>query len=454
MVVTTDIAAIFISYLAAYYTRFSGILVPVYKGIPHVGEYLRPLIFLVPIYIYFFRSYNLYHPERNIRRIYELLNTVKAVSAAAVLCMALTFIYRNFEYSRLTLFLAWIFSTFLCVLARYCMIQIEYSIKRHKDRSRVLIVGLNRSSRNLIRWSREHKHYGQDVIGLIAINGGGEQGKHFEGVPIIGTVLDFNRIMETQSIDEVIVADPTLPRETVSTLMMKCEDKLINFKLVADFYGLLTHHVDVEYLSNLPLLGVRDLPLDDPWNQWMKRLFDIFVSLIGLILASPLLFSIAIAIKVFDKGPILYKQKRVGRDEKVFTFYKFTTMRPDAEKKTGPVWAQPHDPRTTGMGRLIRKWNLDELPQLWNVLRGDMSLVGPRPERPHFVEKFRSQIPRYMARHKIKCGITGWAQIHGLRGNTSLEERIKYDIYYMENWTFTMDIEILFITLFAYKNAY
>ena len=260
--------------------------------------------------------------------------------------------------------------------------------------------------------------------------------------------------METQSIDEVIVADPTLPRETVSTLMMKCEDKLINFKLVADFYGLLTHHVDVEYLSNLPLLGVRDLPLDDPWNQWMKRLFDIFVSLIGLILASPLLFSIAIAIKVFDKGPILYKQKRVGRDEKVFTFYKFTTMRPDAEKKTGPVWAQPHDPRTTGMGRLIRKWNLDELPQLWNVLRGDMSLVGPRPERPHFVEKFRSQIPRYMARHKIKCGITGWAQIHGVRGNTSLEERIKYDIYYMENWTFTMDIEILFITLFAYKNAY
>jgi exopolysaccharide biosynthesis polyprenyl glycosylphosphotransferase len=194
--------------------------------------------------------------------------------------------------------------------------------------------------------------------------------------------------------------------------------------------------------------------LDDPWNRLIKRLFDFSIAFFAFVFFAPLFVVVAISLKLTSEGSVFYAQERIGRDGKRFFLYKFRTMTPEAENKTGPIWAQPNDPRTTRLGRLLRRFNLDELPQLWNVLVGNMSLVGPRPERPHFVERFRDEIPRYMTRHKIKSGLTGWAQIHGLRGNTSLEERIKYDLYYMENWTIAMDIEILFATLFAYKNAY
>ena len=367
--------------------------------------------------------------------------------------MALTFIYREFSYSRVVLLFAWMLSIILCSISRYFLIQLEYLIRQSHDRDRVLIVGANRNARNLIRWAKDNPHYGQDVIGIMT-NNDVNMGKHVEDVPILGTLKDVDGIIATQQINEVILADPTLSREEAAELMLKCESRMISFKLVADFYGLITHHVDVEYISNVPLLGLRTLPLDDFWNRLIKRIFDLVTSLGLLLVLSPVFILMMIAIKLYDRGPIFYKQKRVGQDEVPFDLCKFRTMSVDAEKKTGPVWASPNDERITRIGKFLRRTNLDELPQLWNVLIGNMSLVGPRPERPHFVNQFRNQIPRYMTRHKIKSGLTGWAQIHGLRGHTSLEERIKYDLYYMENWTLMMDIEILFATLFAFKNAY
>ncbi len=240
----------------------------------------------------------------------------------------------------------------------------------------------------------------------------------------------------------------------MTQLVLLCEDKMVDFKIGADFYGLMSRNVDVEYLSTVPLLGFRALPLDDPWNRFVKRAFDITVSFILIALSSPFWIILAILIKMDDKGPVLYKQERMGRDMKVFDVLKFRTMRVNAEKESGPVWAQADDKRRTRTGQFLRRWNLDELPQLLNVLRGDMSLVGPRPERPHFIEKFRDDIPRYMARHRIKSGLTGWAAVNGYRGNTSIVERTKYDLYYMENWSLIFDLEILFMTLFAFKNAY
>jgi len=254
--------------------------------------------------------------------------------------------------------------------------------------------------------------------------------------------------------DEVIVADPNLPKEKISNLLLRCEDGLVSFKVAADLYGIVTRNLDVEYVASVPLLGLRPLPLDDPWNRLTKRLLDILVSATLLVLLSPAWLLAAIAIKLCDGGPVLFKQERVGQDGRQFKIYKFRTMLPDAERETGPVWARANDDRCTRIGRILRSLNLDELPQIWNVLKGDMSLVGPRPERPHFVDQFREEIPRYMTRHKVKSGITGWAQVNGLRGNTSLQERIKYDIYYMENWSLLFDLEILFMTLFAFKNAY
>jgi len=452
-VILTDIVAILLSFFIAYKLRFSGYLIPIRKGIPEIEVYFRAMVVVVPIYLLIFRAYQLYRPERHVRRIYELFNVAKAVTVSAVFLMALTFVYREFSYSRVVLLFGWLLSVFLCSTGRYLLIQIEYFIRRHKDRDRVIIIGANRNSRQLIRWAKENPHYGQDIVGILT-NDATNQGKHFDEIPLLGTIEDLNQLLETQAIDEVIVADSTISREATAALMLKCESKMVSFKLVADFYGLITYNVDVEYISSVPLLGLKSLPLDDLWNRLVKRIFDLISATILSVILSPLLIVTAFLIKLQDKGPIFYKQERVGQDGKHFNLYKFRTMPVDAEKDTGPVWAKPDDHRVTQLGKFLRRSNLDELPQLWNVVIGDMSLVGPRPERPHFVEQFRDQIPRYTARHKIKSGLTGWAQIHGLRGNTSLEERIKYDLYYMENWTLMMDVEILFATLFSFKNAY
>ncbi len=452
-VLLTDVVSILASFLIAYQLRFSGLIVPTHKGIPSIEAYFRAMVFVVPIFLIIFRVYQLYRPERHIRRVYELLNVIKAITMAIVCLMALTFIYREFTYSRMVLLFAWIFSIFICCAGRYFLIQFEYRIRRSRDRERALLIGANRNSRVLIHWARENPHYGQDIVGILT-NHNSSEGKHIEGVPILGDLKDLDQIIASQQIHEVILTDPAVPREVAAELMLKCESKMIGFKLVADFYGLITHHVDVEYISNIPLLGLKGLPLDDLWNHSLKRLFDLVISFVLLVLLSLFLSLIALMIKLSDRGPIFYQQERIGQDGKRFNLYKFRTMSVDAEKKTGPVWAQPNDLRVTPIGKFLRRVNCDELPQLWNVLMGDMSLVGPRPERPHFVEQFKDQIPRYVARHKIKSGLTGWAQIHGLRGNTSLEERIKYDLYYMENWNVMMDVEILFATLFAFKNAY
>ena len=452
LVIASDASTILLGFFCAHWVRFSGVIVPVHKGIPSFEVYWRAVFFLIPFYLVIFRSYRLYQPERQVRRIQELLTVAKGVTAGTFCAMAVTFFYREFSYSRIVFLFAWIFSVLFCCSGRYLLIQFEYFIRRHKDRDRMLIIGLNRNTRDLIEWSKNNPHYGQDVIGILA-SADSQTGKHAGGVPILGSYQIIDQALD-EGVDEVVIADSLISRDMATQIMLKCENRMIGFKLVADFYGLMTHYVNVEYVSNVPLLGLKLLPLDDGLNRLAKRLFDIVIAFSALCIFSPVLFLIMALIKLTSYGPVFYKQERLGLNGRSFSLFKFRTMSPNAEVQTGPVWANPDDERVTPIGRLLRRTNLDELPQLWNVLVGDMSLVGPRPERPHFVEQFRDQIPRYMARHKIKSGLTGWAQIHGLRGNTSLEERIKFDIYYMENWTLMMDIEILFATLFAFKNAY
>lgn len=451
-VAAADALAIFLGFSLAYWIRFSGFLFAT-KQMHHYGNYLRLIGIAVPLYLLIFRSYRLYQPERHIRRVQELLNIAKAITAATVILWAITFVYREFVYSRFALFGAWLAVIVICCSFRYFLIQLEYLIRKKQDRDRVLVVGVNRSARDLIKWARANPHYGQQVIGVLAQEPDNE-GKHLEDAPILGSYDSFVSIVEAGNIDEVVIADSSIPKNKITEFILKCESRMIGFKLVADFYGLVTHYVDVEYISNVPLLGLKALPLDDPWNRWTKRGFDFAVAGVALIVLLPLFFVIAALVKLSGPGPVFYRQERVGRDEKHFQLLKFRTMQSNAEEASGPIWAKQNDERVTPIGKLLRRLNLDELPQLWNVLVGEMSLIGPRPERPHFVEQFRDQIPHYMARHKIKSGITGWAQIHGLRGNTSLEERIKYDLYYMENWTLMMDIEILILTVFAFKNAY
>lgn len=452
--VAGDLFAIGLSFLLAYWLRFSEVVIPAPKGIPPMDEYAKALFIAMPVYLWVFRSYGLYQPGRHTRRVEEIFLVLKGVSVGSLVLMALTFFYRDFSFSRVYLVFLWV-SAALCVsLVRYLMIQLRYRRSlQSKEHHRILIVGTNRNARKLIEWARMNPHFGHHVVGVLAKEKN-LLGKHFEGVSVIGTLEEYDKVVAGIRPDEIIITDPDLPKEKVTNMLLRCEDGLVSFKVAADLYGLVTSNLDVEHIASVPLLGLRSLPLDDPWNRWVKRGFDLVVSSVLLLLALPVMIVSALAVKLADGGPIFYAQERVGQDGKNFKLYKFRTMGPEAEAKTGPIWARKDDDRCTPIGRLLRRFNLDELPQLWNVLKEDMSLVGPRPERPHFVDQFREEIPRYMARHKVKSGITGWAQVNGLRGNTSLQERIKYDLYYMENWSLLLDLEILFMTLFAFKNAY
>lgn len=447
-----DVAALGLSFAAAYWIRFSFISAP--RGIPPITEYAKALLVVVPIYLWVFRSYRLYDLSRHTRRVEEIFIVLKAIVMGSMILMALTFFYRTFSYSRLFLVILSLCACFLVSLARYLLIQWQYHARRQdKDIHRILVVGANRNARRLIEWTKQNLHLGYRVEGVLAKKGE-TVGKHFEDVPVVGTLEEYGAAVERYRPNEVIVADPDIPKERIADMLLQCEDGLVSFKVAADLYGVMTTNLDMEYIAAVPLLGPRDLPLDDPWNRIVKRTFDLLMASGLLVLCFSLMILAALAIKLTDGRKVFYAQERVGQDGKRFLLYKFRTMKPDAEAKTGPVWTKRADSRCTAVGTWLRRFNLDELPQLWNVVRGDMSLVGPRPERPHFVNQFRSEVPRYMARHKIKSGITGWAQVNGLRGNTSIQERLKYDLYYAENWSILFDVEILFMTIFAFKNAY
>lgn len=449
-----DAIMLLVSAWAAYSCRFLLPLIPVRGDSPEWTTYARALMVMIPVYFIYLRAYGLYDGRRHIRRIEQIFLVTKAATFSVMTLMAVTFFYRDFSYSRIYLIFLWVLSVICLGTCRYLLIQWQYGIKiKSKHKTRVLLIGANRSARQIIQWAANNPHYGYEIMGVLARDSALKE-KHFEGIPVIGTIQDCEKMIQEMNPDQVTLVDHSFSRERVSDIVALCEDRFINFKISVDIYGLITRNVDVEYVSSIPLLGFRSLPLDHWENRAVKRCFDLLVSAVVLILTSPIWIAVALIVKLDSPGPVFFRQKRMGRDQRVFNVLKFRTMKQDAEKETGPVWAKAEDDRRTRSGALLRKWNLDELPQLFNVLRGDMSLVGPRPERPHFIEQFREQIPRYMARHKIKSGLTGWAQVNGYRGNTSIEERLKYDLYYMENWSLLFDVEIMVMTVFAFKNAY
>ncbi|HCM42469.1 MAG TPA: undecaprenyl-phosphate glucose phosphotransferase [Candidatus Omnitrophota bacterium] len=448
-----DAVAVIVATLAAYLIRFY--LLPARHGVPELTNYIQSLLVIVPVVLFMLRSYRLYDRHRSLRRAETIFAIIKAVSVAMLILMAVTFFYREVAYSRFFLPVLWFTCCLFLSLGRYLGYEIEYQRRRaRKELTRVLFVGYNRNTRQLVEWFAQHPHFGYSPLGVL--NRETDQvGKHLEQVAILGTVPMWRTFVQELKPDLVILLDADLPRKEISEMVLLCEDLLIDFKMAADFFGIVTQNLGLEYMSDVGLLGLKSLPLDDLLNRAVKRTFDFVVTLILLTLTLPVWILIVLAIKIGGgKGPIFFAQERMGRDGSTFSVLKFRTMKLDAEKETGPVWAKENDSRRTAVGEFLRRWNLDELPQFLNVLRGDMSLVGPRPERPFFVDQFRENIPRYMARHRIKCGITGWAQVHGLRGNTSIEERIKYDLYYMENWSLLLDVEIIFMTLFAFRNAY
>lgn len=318
---------------------------------------------------------------------------------------------------------------------------------------RVLLIGCGAGGPRLAHGLNSNPRLGYSVVGYLTEDGLPRQ-EMPERLPLLGGIGDLEHCLDEHAVDEVVVAELPQDRSILAGVIMLCERNMVLFKMVPDLFDILTSSVEITGVDGVPLIGLPENPLDRPWNRLLKRAEDLVIGSMLLILTAPLLILAACWIRLDSKGPIFYKQLRCGRGGEPFQFFKLRTMRQGAELESGPVWAVPDDPRCTYPGKWLRRLNIDELPQLINVLRGEMSLVGPRPERPFFVEQFRCDLLRYMSRHRATPGMTGWAQVNGLRGQTSIEERLKYDLYYLEHWSLLFDLKILLLTILAHKNAY
>jgi Undecaprenyl-phosphate glucose phosphotransferase len=310
---------------------------------------------------------------------------------------------------------------------------------------RILIAGSGDLGRMVADRILQHRELGYQVVGFVDDRAGGDH-IGYRGLPLLGTLAEVGEITQRERIDHLYVALPLEEHTKLLDLMELTSRECIDVKVVPDLLQFIALRARLEDLDGLPIINVNDVPLQG-FNAWVKRTLDVALSAAALTVLGIPFAMIAALVKWSSPGPVFYKQERMGLDGKAFTVFKFRSMEQDAEDSSGPIWARDNDPRATPIGRWLRRLDLDELPQFWNVLRGDMSIVGPRPERPFFVEQFKHRIPQYMLRHKVKAGITGWAQVNGWRGNTSLEKRIEYDLYYIENWSVTLDLKIMWLTV-------
>jgi exopolysaccharide biosynthesis polyprenyl glycosylphosphotransferase len=458
LAVVADGTAVFGGFLAATWLRFYSGLFTVDRWPPLLhfmygwGAAIGALIFL-----FIFRSLGLFVRPQTGRFTNTIPRLIRAIGLGMLLTTALAFAVRpenTDPFSRLTLLLACFTVALLVFIERYVLFRVEIQLARRSGRrNRVLIVGADAVAAHLKRGLEGEPRLRCTVVGFIS-TGKADASPEIPPESIKGGLDNLDAILNSHPADQLILTDGDLDHRRVLEIILACEQNLMAFNMVPDMYRIMTGGMDMQLVDDIPLLGVSRWPLDYFWNRVLKRAEDIVGSVMGLLFSAPIVLVAALLIKRSSPGPVFYRQERCGENGRTFPLYNLRTMRVDAEAATGPVWATEDDPRRTAIGAWLRRSNLDELPQLWNVLRGDMSLVGPRPERPHFVEKFREDINRYMWRHVSKPGMTGWAQVNGLRGNTSIEERIKYDLYYLENWSLSFDFKILLRTLAANRNAY
>ena len=446
-----DFVAIFSALFLSYEIRFSSNIFPTPLGVPSVQNYIFPVLWIAVLLVIVMNTHNLYRPDPTKRFINYFFLIFKSVGITMLFVLAGTFFYRERAYSRSLIFITWVSLITLITLSRY-ILSIFYK-KRilPKTRKRIIIIGKPESMDIIKSHERYFKRYGE-IAGIVSTR------KITQGYPIsakhLGSIENFEEVLKTVKPDEVILSDLEIPRKKVIAMILEAEKRLVTFKIVADLFDVLIQQFEIENVDGLNLIRIKESPLNHAYNRFLKRAMDFLSSSMGIITLSPFLAAIAAIVKLDSKGPVLFSQERMTEGGRIFKIYKFRTMRPEAEAETGPIFAQENDERCTGIGRFLRMYNLDELPQLFNVFKGDMSLVGPRPERPYFVDQFKDDIPRYMSRHHIKAGMTGWAQVNGLRQGTPIEARVKYDLYYAENWSVWFDIKIILMSLFALKNAY
>ena len=454
--VAADLFMVSCAWLLAYWMRFQLEFVPAYKGVPDFANYLAMLLFIWLIWAFVFRRMGLYRPMRGVRRTHEVWLLINANAMASLLLITVTYLFRekSIPYSRLVFVYFFVLATLLTMLQRVLLRAVLRELRRRGYNLRyMVVVGAGKVAGDIASRMRLHKEIGIQLIGCLSKEGTEEKGPH--GLPIVGAYADLRTVLETMDIDQVVIALPLEHNKELPELMAQIKDTLVDVKIVPDLYQFISLGGSIEQFEGLPVISVQESPLSG-FGLFAKRVIDFLLVLVMLLILAPLMIVIAVLVKLTSRGPVFYQQERVSYDGSSFTIYKFRTMTVDAEKE-GPGWTKPGDARVTALGKLLRSTSLDELPQFFNVLRGDMSIVGPRPERPVFIEDFRQRIPRYYLRHKVPAGITGWAQVHGWRGDTSIDKRIEYDLYYIENWSLFLDLKILVLTLFSgfrNRNAY
>jgi exopolysaccharide biosynthesis polyprenyl glycosylphosphotransferase len=444
--IVVDLAATALALAAAYALRFQIEIVPVTKGIPEASAYFRllPMLFVIWPLVYSF--YGLYQVRRDRSRVDEAVAVVVATALATLVLAGLATFYRGFSYSRLVLVLFFAIDvTFVTVGRLTIRSWLEAAWRRGIGVRQALVVGAGRLGRAVVDKLLEHPETGLRVVALTD-DDPAKQGTRYRDVPVAGPTEETGHLVGQYRVGTVFLALPLEAHRRMLEIVRQVAREGIEIRVVPDLLQYITFRAGVEDLDGLPVVHLTEVPLSG-WQSLVKRLIDVAIALTGLAVFLLALPVVALAIALEDRGPVFYSQERMGLDGRPFRIWKLRSMKVEAERETGPVWAEPDDPRRTRIGAFLRKWSLDELPQLWNVLRGEMSVVGPRPERPEFVADFKEKFPQYMLRHRVRAGITGWAQVHGWRGSTSLAKRIEYDLYYIENWSLGLDIKILWMTL-------
>lgn len=459
--VVLDGVVVILSYALAWWLKFSSGFVDREVGVLSFEFYMRALLLIVPLYLLLYYAFNLYTPKRVQGRRLEFSNIVISNTVGLLILLAGFFIGLSYSeelknFSRSMFFYFFLINIVMEELERLLIRAFLRNIRRKGyNQKHILLVGYSKAAEQYIDRIRQNPQWGYQVRGILDDNIA--RGTMYKGVKVIGSIGNLAYILPENKLDEIAITLGLEEYYKLGKIVAECEKSGVHTKFIPDYGNIIPTRPYTEDLMGLPVINIRYVPLSNTFNAMVKRMTDIVGSLICIVIFSPVMLVSAALVKATSKGPLIFKQERVGLHNKPFWMYKFRTMYVQTEEEEKKGWTQKNDPRVTSVGKFLRKTSLDEFPQLFNVLKGDMSLVGPRPERPQYVEKFREEIPRYMIKHQVRPGMTGWAQVNGYRGDTSIKKRIEHDLYYIENWTLGLDIKILFLTVFKgfiNKNAY
>ena len=458
--VLLDAVVLALSYSLAWYFAIKNPIFPEGHGVLSPGFYFSVLIPLIPTYLALYWILGLYRPMRTIRMKTAIFRILQSNSIGLLLSATILFAFRKsgyFEhYSTRMLGFFYIFSIFFTSAERYFLRKILSLLRKNGfNQKHIILVGFSPVSDRFIDLCKKNPDWGYHIYGIV--DDLAETGTSYKDISVIGRINSLDTLLSGNTIDEIAITLPLAAYEKLPGIVSICEKSGVHTKFIPDYQDIIHSKPIAEDMDGLPIINIRNVPLTDPMNALLKRMIDIVGALVGIILFSPLMLIVAALIKLSSPGPIIFKQERVGLHNRPFMMFKFRSMGVQKDEDEKKAWTVEGDPRVTGIGKIIRKTSIDELPQFFNVLRGDMSLVGPRPERTQFVEMFKEQIPRYMIKHQVRPGMTGWAQVNGFRGDTSIPGRINCDLWYIENWSFSLDIKILFLTVwkgFVNKNAY